>query len=62
MARKLNPEHVQAVIDLINTGPYFQLLSMVVRDIGPGYSLVETTMEKSILIRSEVFTAASILR
>jgi len=45
MARKLNPEHVEAVINLINRGPYFQLLSMVVRDIGPGYSLVEANME-----------------
>jgi len=46
MARKLNPKHVEAVVNLINRGPYFQLLSIVVRDIGPGYSLVEVNMEE----------------
>jgi uncharacterized protein (TIGR00369 family) len=32
---------VRAVIDLINQGPYFRHLAMPVKDIGPGYSLVE---------------------
>jgi uncharacterized protein (TIGR00369 family) len=38
---KLNPKHVQTVIDLINHGPYFRHLSMPVKDIGLGYSIVE---------------------
>ena len=37
----LNPEHIQAVIKAINNGPYFKHLSMPVKEIGPGYSIVE---------------------
>jgi len=39
--KKLNPKHVEAVIDLINQGPFFRHLSMQVKDLGIGYSLVE---------------------
>lgn len=39
--RKLNPQHVQGVMDLINQSPFFRHLSMPVKDIGQGYSLVE---------------------
>jgi uncharacterized protein (TIGR00369 family) len=38
---ELNPKHVQAVIDIINRGPYFRHLSMPIIDIGLGYSLVD---------------------
>ncbi len=38
---ELNPKHVQAVLELINRGPYFRHLSMPVKDIGIGYSIVE---------------------
>lgn len=38
---ELNPKHVQTVINMINRGPYFNLLSMPIKDIGMGYSLVE---------------------
>ena len=38
---ELNPKHVQKVIDTINRGPYFRHLSMPVKDLGKGYSLVE---------------------
>ena len=41
MMPELNPKHVQTVIDIINRGPYFRHLSMPVKDIGKGYSLVE---------------------
>ena len=41
MMAELNPKHVQMVIDIINRGPYFRHLSMPVKDIGKGYSLVE---------------------
>ena len=37
----LNPEHVQAVMKAINQGPYFKHLSMPVKEIGTGYSIVE---------------------
>ena len=37
----LNPEHVRAVIKAINQGPYFRHLSMPVKEIGTGYSIVE---------------------
>ncbi|MFC1823524.1 PaaI family thioesterase [Thermodesulfobacteriota bacterium] len=36
-----NPEHTEAIINTINSGPYFKLLSMMIRDIGDGYSLFE---------------------
>ncbi len=43
---ELNPEHVKAVLRLINKGPYFQLLSMPVTDMGKGYSVVEMDLEE----------------
>lgn len=43
--RRLNPEHIQAVMALINQGPYFKLLSMEVRDLGLGYARVEVDLE-----------------
>ncbi|PKM77987.1 MAG: PaaI family thioesterase [Firmicutes bacterium HGW-Firmicutes-15] len=42
---KLNTEHIKAVIDLINQGPYFRLLSMEVCELGMGYSKVEVNLE-----------------
>jgi len=41
----LNPDHVQAVIKAINQGPYFKHLSMVVKDMGTGYSIVELNVD-----------------
>ncbi len=35
--KKINPEHVKAVIALINQGPYFMLLSIKVCELGAGY-------------------------
>jgi uncharacterized protein (TIGR00369 family) len=43
---KINPEHIAALIDLINRGPYFELLAMKVREIGVGYSAVEVDIEE----------------
>jgi len=37
----LNPDHVQAVIKAINQGPYLKHLSMPVKEMGIGYSIVE---------------------
>jgi len=44
--KKINPEHIKALIDLINRGPYFQLLSMNVCEIGIGHSIVKVMLEK----------------
>lgn len=44
--RKLNPAHLKAVIDLINQGPYFRLLSMEVRELGLGYAKVEVDLKE----------------
>jgi uncharacterized domain 1 len=44
--RMINPDHIKAVIDVINQGPYFQLLSMEVSELGLGYSKVVVDLEK----------------
>ncbi len=44
--QKLNPEHVESVLSMINKSPYFDLLSIVVKDIGIGYSYIEMDIEK----------------
>jgi uncharacterized protein (TIGR00369 family) len=41
MMPELNPKHVQAVINIINRSPFFRHLSMPVKGLGIGYSLVE---------------------
>ncbi|NIQ39315.1 MAG: hotdog fold thioesterase [Proteobacteria bacterium] len=38
--RKLNPSYVQAVNDIVNRCPYFSLLSMSIREIEIGQSLL----------------------
>ncbi|MGI6435904.1 MAG: PaaI family thioesterase [Syntrophomonadaceae bacterium] len=42
----INPAHIKEIIDLINRGPYFVLLSMEVKDLSVGYSRVEVNLEK----------------
>jgi len=44
--RILNPDHIEEVMDLINRGPYFQLLSMKVTELGLGYSKVVVDLER----------------
>ncbi|MDP1989665.1 MAG: PaaI family thioesterase [Syntrophales bacterium] len=43
--KTLNPDHIKEVLDLINQGPYFRLLSMKVRNIGKGFAKVEMDIE-----------------
>lgn len=43
--QKLNPGHVDYIISLMNQSPYFNLLSIVVKDLGFGYSLLEVDIE-----------------
>ena len=42
----LNPDHVQAVLKAINQGPYLKHLSMPVKEMGAGYSIVELKVGK----------------
>lgn len=42
--KELNPQHIKAIINLINQGPFFKHLSMTVKELGQGYSLVELTI------------------
>jgi uncharacterized protein (TIGR00369 family) len=44
--KKINPEHIKALINLINRGPYFELLAMEVFELGVGYSIVKINLEK----------------
>ena len=37
----LNPEHLKSVIEIINKGPFFRHMSMMVTELGVGYSKVE---------------------
>ena len=39
--KKANPAHVQAMMNIVNRCPYFSLLSMEVRDLEMGRSLIE---------------------
>jgi len=41
-----NPEHVERFISVINSSPYFQLLSMKVREVGMGYCVLEIDLER----------------
>ena len=43
---QLNPDYVKAVSQLVNRSPYFALLSMEVRDLQWGTSLLEVYLEE----------------
>jgi uncharacterized protein (TIGR00369 family) len=43
--RTINPAHIKALIELVNRGPYFELLSMEVIELSVGYSKVEARLE-----------------
>lgn len=43
--QNVNPEHIKAVIELINQGPFFRLLSMEVCELGRGCSKVVLDLE-----------------
>lgn len=43
---KLNPEHIAEVIELINQGPYFQLLNIDIQVLEPGHCHVEANIER----------------
>ena len=43
--RKLNPQYLEAVTAFSNRCPYFTLISMSIRDIGIGHSLLEIDVQ-----------------
>ena len=43
--KQLNPKHLQAVMQVINRGPFFRHLSMRVTELGAGYSVVELKVQ-----------------
>ncbi len=59
---ELNPKHLQAVMMMINRGFYFKHLSMFVKDMGVGYSLVEVDIGESTSTRLADFMAVSTRR
>lgn len=42
---QVNPEHLRAIVERINKGPYFKLLGLVVEDIGPGYAQMKLDVQ-----------------
>jgi len=43
--REINPGHIDALIGMVNNGPYYQLLSMRIVEIRRSYARVEINME-----------------
>jgi uncharacterized protein (TIGR00369 family) len=39
--KRLNPEYVERINKIVNNSPFFKLISMQIRDIGAGYSVIE---------------------
>ena len=44
--KQINPEHIAALLDLVNRGPYFELLEMKVCALGIGYARVEVDLQR----------------
>ena len=44
--RQVNPEHISALLELINSGPFFELLTMKVCELGVGYARVEMDLHR----------------
>ena len=44
--KTLNSEYIEKVNNLVNHSPYFELLSMKIRDVGIGFSVLEINLEK----------------
>jgi uncharacterized protein (TIGR00369 family) len=41
---RINPDHLAAVIPLINQGPFFRHLSLKILELGPGFSKLEVEL------------------
>jgi uncharacterized protein (TIGR00369 family) len=46
MMKKPNPEYVKRINEIVNSCPYFELLSMKMQDFGIGYSVLEIDLAK----------------
>jgi len=44
--KQINPEHIAALLELTNRGPFFELLAMKVCELKPGYSRVEIDLQR----------------
>jgi uncharacterized protein (TIGR00369 family) len=41
-----NPEYLEKITRIVNQSPYFELLSMKLRDVGLGFSVLEIDLDK----------------
>lgn len=46
MSKTINPRHIEALIPLLNSSPYFRLLSMRICALGEGYCRLEVDLER----------------
>jgi len=44
--KQMNQKHIDALLELVNRGPFFELLAMKVCEIGTGYSRVELDLQR----------------
>ena len=44
--KNLNPQHLMELLELVNKGPYFQLLSMRISSLAFGYCRLEVNVDK----------------
>jgi uncharacterized protein (TIGR00369 family) len=44
--KKINPEYIARVAQVVNRCPYFDLLSMQIKEVGIGYSIMEIDLAK----------------
>jgi uncharacterized protein (TIGR00369 family) len=44
--KKINPEYIARVAQVVNRCPYFDLLSMQIKEVGIGYSIIEIDLAK----------------
>ena len=54
---ELNPEYIKAIIRRVNEAPYFDLLSMELKDIGMGVCLFELEVKEKHLQTSNALYA-----
>ena len=45
--KKLNPEYIKRVNQLVDRSPYFELLSMKIKDVGLGFSVLEIDLAEN---------------
>ena len=43
---RLNPKYIEAISEIVNQSPYFSLLSMKIKELGSGTSILEIELEE----------------